>query len=154
MHHVKPVNEEPEEEENDSTREAEDSRDQSQEVRNQDSEEELSEEVSRTAPNPPRVLPLGSGPLAYRPLQTVTPTSARVSPATSPPPPPIQYRPTLPPPPPIQYRPTQKPTKAPRKQIIDDITFQQPIKPPPKPVKPSQAYEIRGKKPVAQVDSE
>ncbi|XP_071645592.1 uncharacterized protein [Temnothorax longispinosus] len=153
-HHVKPVNEEPEDEENlsrDSTREDEDSRDQSQEARSQDSEEDLSEEVPRAAPNPPRVIPVAPGPQVYRPLHTVTPASVRVSPATPPPPPPIQYRPTPPPPPPpIQYRPTQKPTKAPRKQIIDDITFQQPIKP-PKPVKPSQAYEIRGKKPVAQI---
>lgn len=149
-HQVKPVNEEPDEEENlsrDSTREDED---QSQEARNQDSEEDLSEEVPRAAPNlPPRALP--AAPLTFRPPQTVTP-SVRVIPATVPSPPPIQYRPTPPPPPPIQYRPTQKPTKAPRKQIIDDITFQQPIKP-PKPVKPSHAYEIRGKKPVAQVGS-
>ncbi|KAL0119417.1 hypothetical protein PUN28_007722 [Cardiocondyla obscurior] len=153
-HHVKPVNEEPEEEENlsrDSTREDEDSRDQSQEARNQDSEEELSEEVPRTIQNLPRPLPIAPGPsLAYRSPQTVTP-NVRVSPATPPPPPPIQYRPTPPPPPPIQYRSTQKPTKAPRKQIIEEITYQQPIKPPPKPVKPSQAYEIRGKKPVAQI---
>lgn len=142
------MNEEPEEEENlsrDSTRADEDSRDQSQEARNQDSEEDLSEEV----PNPPRAIPVAPGPLAYRP-QTVTPTSVRVSPATPPPPLPIQYRQTAPTPPPIQYRPTQKPTKAPRKQIIDEITFQQPIRA-PKPVKPSHAYEIRGKKPVAQI---
>lgn len=149
--HVKPVNEEPEEEENlsrDTIREDDDSRDQSQEIRSQDSVEDLSEEIPRAAPNPPRAPPSASGQLAYRPPQ-VTPSSVRVSPTT--PPSPVQYRPTPPPPPPIQYRPTQKPTKAPRKQIIDDITFQQPIKPPPKPVKPSQAYEIRGKKPVAQI---
>lgn len=150
-HHVKPVNEEPEDEENlsrDSTREDED--DQSPEARNQDSEEELSEEVPRAAPSPPRSIP--AAPLAYRPPPTVTPLSVtRVSPATPPPPPPVQFRPTPPPPPPFQYRSTQKPTKAPRKQFIDDLTYQQPIKPPPKPVKPSQAYEIRGKKPVAQI---
>ncbi|XP_018045331.1 PREDICTED: LOW QUALITY PROTEIN: uncharacterized protein DKFZp434B061-like [Atta colombica] len=144
--HVKPVNEEPEEENlsRDTIREDED--DQSQEIRSQDSVEDLSEEIPR-APNPPKAPPAASGQLAYRAPQ-VTPTNVRVSPTTPPPPPPVQYRPT---PPPIQYRPTQKPTKAPRKQIIDDITFQQPIKPPPKPVKPSQAYEIRGKKPVAQI---
>lgn len=135
-----------------SIREDEGSRDQSQEIRSQDSEEDLSEEVPRTAANPSRTLPLALGPVYRPPVQTVvTPTSVRVSPTTPPPPLPIQYRPTPPPPPPIQYRGTQKPTKAPRKQIIDDLTFQQPIKPPPKPVKPSQAYEIRGKKPVAQV---
>lgn len=136
-----------------STREDEDTREQSQEIR---SDEDLSEEFPRTAANPPRVIPVASGPLTYRPpIQTVTPSSVRVGPTTPslppPPPSPVQYRPTPPPPPPIQYRATHKPTKAPRKQIIDDLTFQQPIKPPPKAVKPSQAYEIRGKKPVAQV---
>jgi len=135
-HHVKPVNEEPEDE--DTSREAiREDEDQSQEPRSQESEEDVSEELPRIAPNPPRVIPVA----AYRPPQ-VTPTSIRLSPATPPPSPP-------PPPQPIQYRPTQKPTKAPRKQI-DDITFQQPIRA-PKPVKPSQAYEIRGKKPVAQI---
>ncbi|KAL6255839.1 hypothetical protein P5V15_013081 [Pogonomyrmex californicus] len=133
-HHVKPVNEEPDEEENLSVREEEA---ESQEHRSQESEEELSEEVLRTVPNPPP--PRASPVISYRPPQPVTPSNVRVSPATPPPPPPIQYR------------PTPKPTKAPRKQIIDDLTFQQPIKPPPKPVKPSQAYEIRGKKPVAQI---
>jgi len=107
----------------------EDSRDQSSE----NSEEEISEEVPRT--HGISVIP---GPV-YRPPQVVTPTSnIRATPATPPPPPP---------PPAIQYRPTHKPTKAPRKPIVDDVTFKQPIK----PVKPSQAYEIRGKKPVAQV---
>ncbi|XP_036145824.1 proline-rich extensin-like protein EPR1 isoform X2 [Monomorium pharaonis] len=149
-HHVKPVNEEPEEEDVSSTHEDEDSRDQSQEVRGRDSEEDLSEEIPRTAANPPRTLPVIPGPVYRPPVQTVTPASVRVSPTTLPVPP-VQYRPTPPPPPPIQYRPTQKPTKAPRKQIADDFTYQQPIKPPPKAVKPSQAYEIRGKKPVAQI---
>lgn len=148
--HVKPVNEEPEEEDvsRESLRERddnEDSRDLSQEP---NSEEEVSEEVPRAVLSNPSlrtlgasVPPVSSGPSpVYRPPQvTVTPTSVvRGSVAT-------------PPPPPIQYRPTQKPTKAPRKQIIDDVAFRQPIKPPPKPVKPSQVYEIRGKKPVAQV---
>lgn len=142
--HVKPVNEEPDEEDavHDSTRERDDdvSRDQSQEP---DSEEELSEEnpPPRPAPNFART-PLSGSPAPasglFRPVQPVTQSSVRASPATPPPPPPIQYR------------PTQKPTKAPRKQVVDDA-YRQPIKPPPKPVKPSQAYEIRGKKPVAQV---
>lgn len=124
-------------------RDDEDSRDLSQES---NSEEEVSEEVQRVTPNSPSVRPLGAsvplvpGPPAHRsPQVTVTPTSiVRGSLAT-------------PPPQPVQYRPSQKPTKAPRKQIVDDVAFRQPIKPPPKPVKPSQAYEIRGKKPVAQV---
>lgn len=145
--HVKPVNEEPEDEDTlrDSIRERDDndSRDQSQEP---ESEEEVSEEnlPPRPAPNPARVPSGGFGgapapaPVLYRPTQLVTPSSIRSNPVTPPPPPPIQYR------------PTQKPTKAPRKQVVDDA-YKQPIKPPPKPVKPSQAYEIRGKKPVAQV---
>lgn len=140
--HVKPVNEEPEEEDvaRDSTRERDDddSRDRSHEPES----EEVSEEnlPPRPAPNPARTPPGGGAPapVLYRPAQPVTPSSIRTSPATPPPPPPVQYR------------PTQKPTKAPRKQVVDD-TYKQPIKPPPKPVKPSQAYEIRGKKPVAQV---
>ncbi|EZA48306.1 hypothetical protein X777_13820 [Ooceraea biroi] len=143
-HQVKPVNEDTEEDDvRDSTRERDDddSREQSQEP---ESEEELSEEnIPRAPPSPPRAPPAPAppvpGPIGYRPPQ-VTPSNIRGSPATPPPPPP----------PPIQYRPTPKPTKAPRKQI-DDVTFRQPIKPPPKPVKPSQAYEIRGKKPVAQI---
>lgn len=141
---MKPVNEVPEDEDvsRDSIRERDDE-DLSQEP---NSEEEVSEEVPRVVPPPVR--PLGApappppGPPAYRPPQvTVTPTSvARQTLATSSPQP-------------VQYRPTQKPTKAPRKQIVDDVAFRQPIKPPPKPVKPSQAFEIRGKKPVAQVRS-
>jgi len=138
---VKPVNEAAEEEDvgRDSSRERDDddSRDQSQEP---ESEEEASEEnVPRVVSNSPRTPPAAAipGPINYRPPQAVTP-SIRGSPATPPPPPPVQYRPTL------------KPTKASRKHI-DDVTFKQPIKPPPKPLKPSQAYEIRGKKPVAQV---
>ncbi|XP_020289198.1 vegetative cell wall protein gp1-like [Pseudomyrmex gracilis] len=142
VHQVKPVNEDTEED--DIPREhgdIEDSRDQSQEP---NSEEEVSEEVPRTSPSPvSRISSAAPGPIVYRPPQAVTPTSVRGSPATPPPPPP---------PPPIQYRPTQKPTKAPRKQIVDDIAYRQPIKaPPPKPLKPSQDYEIRGKKPVAQI---
>ncbi|XP_072754863.1 LOW QUALITY PROTEIN: uncharacterized protein [Anoplolepis gracilipes] len=145
---VKPVNEVPEEEDvlRDSFRERddnEDSRDLSQES---NSEEEVSEEVPRLTANPPVRALSASVPLIpvspiYRPPQvTVTPASvARGSLATLPPQP-IQYRPI-----------TQKPTKAPRKQIVDDVAFRQPIKPPPKPIKPSQAYEIRGKKPVAQI---
>ncbi|XP_011136010.2 LOW QUALITY PROTEIN: proline-, glutamic acid- and leucine-rich protein 1 [Harpegnathos saltator] len=140
--HVKPVNEEPEEEDvaRESTRERDndDSRDHSQEP---ESEEEVSEEnlPPRPASNLARTPPGGSpAPVLFRPVQSVTPSSIRGSPATPPPPPPIQYR------------PTQKPTKAPRKQVVDDA-YKQPIKPPPKPVKPSQAYEIRGKKPVAQI---
>lgn len=140
--HVKPVNEDTEEEDvgRDSARERDDdeSRDQNQEA---ESEEEASEEnVPHIVPiprTPPAPVP---GPIGYRPSQTVTPLSTRGNTATP-----------APPPPPIQYRPTVKPTKAPRKQI-DEVAFKQPIKPPPKPVKPSQAYEIRGKKPVAQVD--
>ncbi|GAB1861690.1 hypothetical protein CAJAP_02769 [Camponotus japonicus] len=141
-HNVKPVNEVPEDEDvsRDSIRERDDE-DLSQEP---NSEEEVSEEVPRVVPPPVRPLgapaPPASGPPAYRPPQvTVTPTSvARQTFATSSPQP-------------VQYRPTQKPTKAPRKQIVDDVAFRQPIKPPPKPVKPSQAFEIRGKKPVAQI---
>lgn len=147
---MKPVNEEPEEEDvpRESLRERdenEDSRDLSQEP---NSEEEVSEEVPRTAPNPAlrtlgASIPLIPGPSpVYRPSQAVTATPTNVARSGS-----IA---TLPPPP-IQYRPTQKPTKASRKQIVDDVAFRQPIKPPPKPVKPSQVYEIRGKKPVAQI---
>ncbi|XP_014473000.1 PREDICTED: gibberellin-regulated protein 14 [Dinoponera quadriceps] len=143
VQHVKPVNEEPAEEEDvarDSTRERDDddSRDQSQEP---ESEEEVSEEHLPPRPASISARISGSSPASpplYRPVQAVTLSSIRASPATPPPPPPIQYR------------PTQKPTKAPRKQVVDD-TYKQPIKPPPKPVKPSQAYEIRGKKPVAQI---
>ncbi|XP_050445362.1 uncharacterized protein LOC126848462 [Cataglyphis hispanica] len=143
--HVKPVNEVPEEEDvsRESIRDNENSRDLSQEL---NTEEEVSEEVQRVTSNPSSVRPLGAsvplvpGPPSYRPPQvSVTPTNVvRESLAT-------------PAPQPIQYRPTQKPTKAPRKQIVDDVAFRQPIKPPPKPIKPSQAYEIRGKKPVAQI---
>lgn len=142
---MKPVNEVPEEEDvsRESIRDNEDSRDLSQES---NTEEEVSEEVQRVTSNPPSVRPLGAsaplvhGPPSYRPPQvSVTPTNiVRGSLAT-------------PAPQPVQYHPTQKPTKAPRKQIVDDVAFRQPIKPPPKPIKPSQAYEIRGKKPVAQV---
>lgn len=145
---MKPVNEVPEDEDvsRDFVRERDDSEDPRDLSQESNSEEEVSEEVPRVVPNVLPVRPLGApvppiaGPPAYRPPQvTVAPTSvARQTLAT-------------PPPQPVQYRPTQKPTKAPRKQIVDDVAFRQPIKPPPKPVKPSQAYEIRGKKPVAQV---
>lgn len=148
------MNEEPEEENitHESSRERhenDNSRDQTQESQ---SEEELSEEnIPRPIPNffRPSVglgspLPAPLQPIsitAYRPLQqVVTAPTTRASFAT-----------TIPPPSPVQYRSTQKPTKAPRKQIVDDA-FRQQIKAPLKPVKPSQAYEIRGKKPVAQVN--
>lgn len=122
-------------------RDDEDPRDLSHES---NSEEEVSEEVPRVVP-PPSVRPLGapapaSGPVYRSPQVTVTPSSVT-----------RQTFATPSSPQPIQYRPSQKPTKAPRKQIVDDVAFRQPIKPPPKPVKPSQAFEIRGKKPVAQV---
>lgn len=153
QHVIKPVNEEPEDEDvaRDSTREHESVEDSRNQGREQESEEDVSEELSRTVPNPPRTpgasIPVIPGSIVYRPPQ-VTPLSIRGTPVTPPSPP----SPPPPPPPAIQYRPTQKPTKAPRKQIVDDVAFKQPIKQPLKPVKPSQAYEIRGKKPVAQVN--
>jgi len=120
-------------------RDDDDSRDPAAGSQEPESEEEVSEENVPRIANSPRTPPAAAipGPITYRPSQAVTP-SIRGSSATPSPPPPIQYRSTL------------KPTKAPRKQI-DDVAFKQPIKPPPKPLKPSQAYEIRGKKPVAQV---
>jgi hypothetical protein len=134
---VKPVNEDAEEEDasRDLSRESNDNDSRDQEP---ESEEASEESVPRIAPNPsPRTPPAAAipGPINYRPSQAATPSN-RGSSATPFPPP--------------QYRSTLKPTKAPRKQI-DDVAFKQPIKPPPKPLKPSQAYEIRGKKPVAQV---
>ncbi|XP_076283278.1 uncharacterized protein LOC143210370 [Lasioglossum baleicum] len=146
---VKPVSEEPE----DDTRNRDSPRD-----HDQDDDAELSEEQSdsqeTSEENLPRAIPnlgpvgsisrssnLGPAPqplpIQYRPLQQIPVPSIRGSPA-----------PTTQPPPPVQYRPAPKPSK-PRKPIEEP--FKQPVKAPPKPVKPSQVYDGRGKKPVAQI---
>lgn len=140
---VKPVSEEPE----DDIRSRDPPRDDSQDDEAELSEEQESQEDSEE--NIPRGIPnFGPGPISrssnlgsapgsvqYRPLQQLPPPTARGVPLTTPPPP-------------IQYRPAAKPSK-PRKPIEEP--FRQQVKPSTKPLKPSQSYDSRGKKPVAQV---
>ncbi|XP_033321341.1 uncharacterized protein LOC117217672 [Megalopta genalis] len=146
---VKPVSEEPEED----ARNREPPRD------HEDDDVELSDEQSESRENSdenvPRAIPnlgpvgsisrssnIGSVsqqlPVQYRPLQQIPIPTARGGSQIL----------TTPPSPPVQYRPAPKPSK-PRKPVEEP--FRQPVKPPTKPAKPSQVYDGRGKKPVAQI---
>ncbi|XP_014608579.1 PREDICTED: LOW QUALITY PROTEIN: uncharacterized protein LOC106789138 [Polistes canadensis] len=52
----------------------------------------------------------------------------------------------------VQYRTTPKPTKPRKQPIVDESPFKEQIRgSPPKPSKPTQIYDNRGKKPVAQI---
>ncbi|XP_017755799.1 PREDICTED: DNA topoisomerase 1-like [Eufriesea mexicana] len=146
---VKPVNEEPDEEIR--------NREPSRERDNQDDDTDLSDEPldsqEESEENPPRAVGnLGS-------VGSISRTSSNIGPTAQT----VQYRPvpgtgsstgrgngipTAPASAPIQYRPAPKPNK-PRKPIEE--SFKQQVKPPTKPVKSSQSYDSRGKKPVAQI---
>ena len=122
---------------------------------NQDDDADLSDEpLSDSQEESEENLPRGVSNLG-----TVAKTSAVIGPTVQP----VQYRPlsvsgspsgragiipTAPAPAPLQYRPAAKPSK-PRKPIEEP--FKQQVKPPTKSVNPSQPYDARGKKPVAQV---
>lgn len=148
---IKPVNEEPDE-----TR----SREPPRNHNNQDDDTDLSDDPpdsqegsEESEENVPRAVSnLGT-------VGSISRTSANVGPTAQP----VQYRPvsgsgsptgrgsgipTAPALAPVQYRPTAKPNK-PRKPIEEP--FKQQVKPPAKSVKPSQSYDARGKKPVAQI---
>lgn len=148
---IKPVNEEPDE-----TR----SREPPRNHNNQDDDTDLSDDPpdsqegsEESEENVPRAVSnLGT-------VGSISRTSANIGPTAQP----VQYRPvsgsgsptgrgsgipTAPALAPVQYRPTAKPNK-PRKPIEEP--FKQQVKPSAKSVKPSQSYDARGKKPVAQV---
>ncbi|KZC13592.1 hypothetical protein WN55_05144 [Dufourea novaeangliae] len=148
---IKPVNEEPDED----VRNRESNRD-----HDQDDDVELSEEQSDSQEDSEENIPRAIANLGA--VGSISRSSNTGSPA--PQPIPVQYRPLqqipiptarggslIPttPSPPVQYRPAPKPNK-PRKPI-EEPPFKQPAKPPAKPVKPSQVYDGRGKKPVAQI---
>ncbi|KAK2588274.1 hypothetical protein KPH14_004297 [Odynerus spinipes] len=152
---VKPVNEESEEEERSREAFRDHEREEDRSVEPEEDEEEVSEEnVSRAVGNagsndqPPRpvsgptglsqTVPQSSGPAQYRPF-----------PAASPPP---TGRGVAQQAPPVQYRTTPKPTKPRKQPVVEELPFRdQPRGPPPKPSKPTQVYDARGKKPVAQI---
>lgn len=141
---IKPVNEEPDEgiRIHESPREH-DNQDDDTNISDEplDSQEESEENIPRTVAN----------------LASISKTANTVSTAQS-----GQYRPVsgtgspttrgsgfpTAPSAPVQYRPTSKPNKS-RKPI--DEPFKQQVKSSTKPVKSSQLYDTRGKKPVAQV---
>lgn len=150
-HQVKPVNEEPEEEirSREPSRDH-DSQDEDSELGDEqlDSQEDSEENIPRPVSNlgTPGSLSRtstlgGSGqpvPGQYRPLQQIPIPTGRGGAGIL----------TTPSPPPVQYRQSPKPNK-PRKPIEE--SFRQSVKTPPKPVKPPQLYDSRGKKPVAQI---
>lgn len=143
---IKPVNEEPDEE----FRNRELPRDHD----NQDDDADLSDEPLDSQEESEENVPSRG----VSNLGSVAKTSAIIGPTVQP----VQYRPlsvsgnpsgrgsiipTAPAPAPVQYRPTAKPSK-PRKPIEEP--FKQQVKP-TKSANPSQPYDARGKKPVAQV---
>ncbi|KOC69814.1 hypothetical protein WH47_07024, partial [Habropoda laboriosa] len=144
---IKPVNEEPEEDfrNREPSREHDSQGDDVDFSEEPESQEESEENVPRTITN------LGT-------VGSISRTSANIGPTSQS----VQYRPTpgtggptgrgnaIPTatPTPVQYRPAPKPNK-PRKPVEEP--FKQQVKPPTKPVKPSQHYDARGKKPVAQI---
>ncbi|KOX71754.1 hypothetical protein WN51_02324 [Melipona quadrifasciata] len=143
---IRPVNEEPDEE----IRNRELPRDHD----NQDDDADLSDEPLDSQEESEENLPRGVSNLG-----SVAKTSAIIGPTVQP----VQYRPlsvsgnpsgrasiipTAPAPAPVQYRPTAKPSK-PRKPIEEP--FKQQVKPSTKSVNPTQPYDTRGKKPVAQI---
>lgn len=149
---VKPVNEEPEEDERnrDTFRDdRDDDRSRSQET--SETEEESEENVARAVAN------LGAvGSTGFS--RTPSGVSAQGQPA------PVQYRPSYQAVAPTnrggtgpgsstagQYRTQPAKPNKPRKQVVEESFKQQQVKPPPKPVKTPQVYDSRGKKPVAQI---
>ncbi|CAK9824041.1 hypothetical protein ANTRET_LOCUS2277 [Anthophora retusa] len=144
---IKPVNEEPEEDFR--------SREPSRERDSQDDDVDFSEEPESQEESEENV-PRAVGNVGQ--IGTISRTSANIGPTAQS----VQYRPIPGPggptgrgnaiptatPAPVQYRPAPKPNK-PRKPVEEP--FKQQVKPPTKPVKPSQAYDARGKKPVAQI---
>lgn len=146
--HIKPVNEEPDEDarNRESQREQDDDSELSEEQ--SESQEDSEENVPRAIANLGAVASISrssagpsaqSPPVQYRPLQTASPSTGRGG-----------GIPATPAPQPVQYRPPPKANK-PRKPIEEP--FKQQVKAPTKPVKASQAFDGRGKKPVAQVST-
>ncbi|XP_029047895.2 extensin isoform X2 [Osmia bicornis bicornis] len=143
--HIKPVNEEPDEDarNRESQREQDDDSELSEEQ--SESQEDSEENVPRAIANLGAVSRSSAGPSAqsppvqYRPpLQTASPSTGRGGGVSA-----------TPAPQPVQYRPPPKANK-PRKPIEEP--FKQQVKAPPtKPVKTSQPFDGRGKKPVAQI---
>ncbi|XP_012144118.2 uncharacterized protein LOC100879041 [Megachile rotundata] len=145
--HVKPVNEEPEED----VRNRDTARDHS----NQDDDSELSEEQSESQDESEENVPRAIANLGA--VGSISRTSGPTAQSL-----PVQYRPqtsslptgrgggiqATPAPQPVQYRPAPKPNK-PRKPIEEP--FKQQVKAPTKVVKTAQSYDGRGKKPVAQI---
>lgn len=155
---MKPVNEESEEDSSHeqirskyhhnthASQEDDDLSSKEQDVQN-DSDENVSRILGSISSSTPLPLksPIGNlvtntftQPIHYRPFPEVSPTFVRGAQLN-----------TVTPPPSPQYRPSPKPTK-PRK-ILQEEPIRQQIKQPVKPGKPSQIYDSRGKKPVAQV---
>ncbi|XP_035738276.1 LOW QUALITY PROTEIN: uncharacterized protein LOC118448741 [Vespa mandarinia] len=143
---VKPVKEDSEEEE----RSHEISRDQERQddhsFEPDEDEEEISDEnISRPAgntgpsdsqrPSGPSAISQSSGPGRLYQSASPVPTGRGASPQA----------------PVFQYRTTPKPTKPRKQPIVEESPFKDQIRRPPKPSKPTQIYDSRGKKPVAQI---
>lgn len=107
------------------------------------SDENISRPAGNTGPsdsqrsNGPSAISQSSGP--GRPYQSASPVpTGRGAPQQTPP---------------FQYRTTPKPTKPRKQPIVEESPFRDQIRGPPKPSKPTQIYDSRGKKPVAQVST-